>query len=49
VWWDYRNARAATSHTYDEAKAKEVIFLIPAFIAEAQHLLLMLETCGATR
>ena len=44
TWWDYRNARAATSHTYDEEKAKAVIVLILPFIREIQYLLAMLES-----
>jgi len=37
-WRDYRKARGTTSHTYDEAKAKEVVAIIPDFLQEAQSL-----------
>lgn len=37
-WKDYRKARGTTSHTYDEAKAKEVAAIIPDFLLEAQSL-----------
>lgn len=37
-WRRYREMRAKTSHTYDEAVALEVVAGIPAFIAEAIHL-----------
>lgn len=38
-WRDYRKARGTTSHTYDEAKALEVLAIVPEFLAEAQALL----------
>lgn len=37
-WKDYRKARSTTSHTYDEAKAREVAAIIPDFLCEAQSL-----------
>lgn len=37
-WKDYRAARGTTSHTYDEAKAKEVAAVIPDFLQEARFL-----------
>jgi nucleotidyltransferase substrate binding protein (TIGR01987 family) len=37
-WKDYRKARGTTSHTYDEAKAMEVVAIIPDFLSEAQSL-----------
>lgn len=37
-WKDYRKARGTTSHTYDEAKAKEVAAVIPDFLEEARFL-----------
>ncbi len=43
VWKDYRHARNATSHTYNEAKAKEVYAVIPHFLDEANHLLMELK------
>jgi len=43
VWQDYRKARGTTSHTYDEAKAAEVLAVIPAFLDEARYLLGRLE------
>lgn len=39
IWKDYRHARNATSHTYNEKKAKEVYQVIPDFLNEANHLL----------
>jgi nucleotidyltransferase substrate binding protein (TIGR01987 family) len=39
VWKDYRHARNATSHTYDEKKAKAVYQVIPGFLKEASYLL----------
>ena len=39
VWKNYRHARNTTSHTYNEAKAKEVYTEIPKFLNEANHLL----------
>ena len=38
-WRHYRELRGATSHTYDESKANQVLEKIPAFYTEAQHLL----------
>jgi nucleotidyltransferase substrate binding protein (TIGR01987 family) len=38
-WRDYRKARATTSHTYDEAKALEVLQVVPDFMQEARYLL----------
>lgn len=38
-WHGYRSMRNITSHTYDEAKAKEVVEGIPAFLEEARALL----------
>ena len=43
-WWQYRDARSITSHTYNEAKAKEVIVILPDFLIEAKFLLNMLKT-----
>jgi hypothetical protein len=37
-WKLYRAARALTSHTYDETKAREVFAIIPEFLREARHL-----------
>lgn len=37
-WKLYREMRNITSHTYDEAKARQVVHEIPAFIAEARFL-----------
>ncbi|WP_200915823.1 HI0074 family nucleotidyltransferase substrate-binding subunit [Jeongeupia sp. HS-3] len=42
-WREFRQARGTTSHTYDEAKAKQVLILIPDFLAEARGLLLALQ------
>ncbi len=37
-WRTFRDMRGKTSHTYDEAKALEVVAEIPAFLEEAQYL-----------
>ncbi len=42
-WKLYRHLRGKTSHTYDEAVAKEVVQSIPQFLAEAQFLCASLE------
>ncbi len=42
-WRDYRAARGATSHTYDEEKAAEVFAFLPRFLEEAKELLRRLE------
>ncbi|MFY7836543.1 MAG: nucleotidyltransferase substrate binding protein [Novosphingobium sp.] len=42
-WRMFREMRNITSHTYDEAKALQVVAAIPAFLAEAQGLLARLE------
>lgn len=44
VWKDYRKARGTTSHTYDRAKADEVLEVVPRFLQEARHLLAELES-----
>jgi nucleotidyltransferase substrate binding protein (TIGR01987 family) len=38
VWMGFREARNATSHTYDEAKAAGVMEKIPAFAVAARFL-----------
>lgn len=38
-WFDYRDKRNITSHTYDEAKAREVFGVLPDFAADASELL----------
>lgn len=43
-WRMFREMRNITSHTYDEAKAVQVVAAIPAFLAEAQGLLARLQT-----
>jgi nucleotidyltransferase substrate binding protein (TIGR01987 family) len=42
AWRQFRELRSMTSHTYNEAKALQVARAIPAFLAEAQHLLTQL-------
>jgi nucleotidyltransferase substrate binding protein (TIGR01987 family) len=42
IWSIFRDARNATSHAYDEAKAVEVVKNIPAFAAAARFLLTQL-------
>jgi nucleotidyltransferase substrate binding protein (TIGR01987 family) len=39
TWQRYRGMRNITSHTYDEAKALEVVAEIPAFLDEAKDVL----------
>lgn len=39
IWKVFRQDRGITSHTYDEAKAKEVFEKIPTFLKEAEFLL----------
>lgn len=46
VWRTYREMRNITSHTYDEAKARQVTAAIPDFLAEAQALLARLEAAA---
>jgi nucleotidyltransferase substrate binding protein (TIGR01987 family) len=43
IWSTFRDARNATSHAYDEAKAVEVVKNIPAFAAAARFLLTQLD------
>ena len=38
LWKEYRRARTITSHTYDEEKAREVLAIVPDFLAEARFL-----------
>ena len=38
IWRYFRDIRNITSHTYDLAKAIEVVEGIPAFLAETEHL-----------
>lgn len=42
-WRHYRELRGATSHTYDESKANQVLEKIPEFYTEAQYLLEQLQ------
>ncbi len=43
TWLDYRDKRNMTSHTYDNAKALEVIAVAPLFLEESEYLLSELE------
>jgi nucleotidyltransferase substrate binding protein (TIGR01987 family) len=43
IWSIFRDARNATSHAYNEAKAVEVVKNIPAFAAAARFLLTQLD------
>lgn len=47
-WHGYRNMRNITSHTYNEAKAKDVVERIPAFLEEARELLRRLQQRSST-
>lgn len=42
-WFDYRDKRNITSHTYDEAKAREVYAVLADFAADAADLLTRLQ------
>ena len=42
-WTEYRQNRNATSHTYDEKVAIEVVSVIPGFKDEAEYLLAQLK------
>lgn len=42
-WRLYREMRNITSHTYDEARAIQVVAAIPAFLVEARALLARLQ------
>lgn len=48
VWRLWREMRNITSHTYDEAKARQVAEAIPAFLAEANEVVRRLEASLAT-
>ena len=43
AWKNYREERGATSHTYNEDKANEVINHIPAFLQDAKYLFAQLK------
>ena len=43
AWFAYRALRGATSHTYDQDKARQVFNGIPQFLLDAQALLAALE------
>ncbi|MBK5275875.1 MAG: nucleotidyltransferase substrate binding protein [Desulfuromonadales bacterium] len=43
AWFDYRERRNITSHTYDEAKAARVFVALPAFAKHAEELLAALK------
>lgn len=47
-WRTFREMRNITSHTYDEAKARQVAEAIPAFLREAGELLVRLERLAGT-
>ena len=44
AWSDFRDARNATSHAYDEGKAREVAAKIPAFAKAARFLAQQIES-----
>jgi len=46
AWFDFREKRNITSHTYDEEKARIVFGVLPAFAKEARLLLSRLEPQG---
>jgi nucleotidyltransferase substrate binding protein (TIGR01987 family) len=39
LWRRFREMRTRTTHTYNSDTAREVVAAIPAFLAEAEHLL----------
>lgn len=39
IWTDYRQKRNATSHTYDEEVANDVVSVIPSFRDEVEYIL----------
>lgn len=43
VWTKFRDARNATSHAYDEAKANDVVEKIPGFAAAARFMARQIE------
>lgn len=43
AWFDYRERRNITSHTYDEEKAARVFDALPAFAGHAEELLARLK------
>ena len=43
-WFDYRDKRNITSHTYDEEMAREVFAILPGFAADAADLLSRLKS-----
>lgn len=43
-WFDYRDKRNITSHTYDEEKAREVYSVLSDFAADAADLLACLKS-----
>lgn len=43
IWTKFRDARNATSHTYNEAKASSVVEKIPAFATAARFLAAQIE------
>ena len=43
-WFDYRDKRNITSHTYDEEKAREVFSVLTDFAADAADLLTRLKS-----
>jgi nucleotidyltransferase substrate binding protein (TIGR01987 family) len=49
VWLDFREARGATSHAYNERKAQAVFDSIPRFLAEATVLLERLRAASGSQ
>jgi len=43
AWFDYREKRNLTSHTYDERKARQVFAVLPRFAQDAADLLSRLQ------
>lgn len=47
AWFEYRERRNLTSHTYNEEKARQVFAVLPRFAADAAALLRKLEERNA--
>jgi nucleotidyltransferase substrate binding protein (TIGR01987 family) len=49
AWFDYRELRNITSHTYDEEKAAKVFAALPTFVGHAEELLTRLQESAGER
>ncbi|WP_375380929.1 nucleotidyltransferase substrate binding protein [uncultured Sphingomonas sp.] len=46
TWFEYRDMRNKTSHTYDEKKAREVLAKAPKLLADARALLARIDAAN---